>query len=153
MSPGDRRHELVLARKRLVRAKASVFTKKTMKETVQIMLHKAEENVKHAATVLKNLQKGGKLSVSMCRMRVLIHNKEGTRAVPAIVRLTVSSEGGIHELISARKHLLTCKADASAFAKIMDAVKLELDSAQKEMDEATMCLKNAEKRWKDSIIW
>ena len=117
------------------------------------MLDEAEGKVQANAIALKNLKRGGKLSVSMCRMRVLIHSKEGTMAVPAIVRLTVSSEGGIHELIAARKHLLTCRADASAFAKIMDLTELELDAAQKEVDEASIGLKNAEKRWKESIIW
>ena len=124
-----------------------------MKETVQIMLDEAEGKVQANAIALKNLKRGGKLSVSMCRMRVLIHSKEGTMAVPAIVRLTVSSEGGIHELIAARKHLLTCRADASAFAKMMKSVKHMLDDAENDLDKATMGLKNAEKRWKESIIW
>ena len=153
MSPGGRRHELVVARKRLVMARANSYTKKTMKETVKIMLDEAVEKVNAGEIALKKLQKGGKLLVSMWRMRLLIHSKEGKRAVPAIVRLTVSSEGGIHELIAARKHLLTCRADASAFSKMIESVKLELDAAQKEVDEATMGLKNAEKRWKESIIW
>ena len=90
MSPGGLRHELVGARKRLVMAKANAYTKATMKETVQIMLDEAEGKVQANAIALKNLKRGGKLSVSMCRMRVLIHSKEGTMAVPAIVRLTVS---------------------------------------------------------------
>ena len=153
MSPGGRRHELVVARKRLVMARANSYTKKTMKETVKIMLDEAVEKVNAGEIALKKLQKGGKLLVSMWRMRLLIHSKEGKRAVPAIVRLTVSSEGGIHELLAARKHLLTCRADASAFAKMMKSVKHMLDDAENDLDKATMGLKNSEKRWKESIIW
>lgn len=66
----------------------------------------ADGKVQSTALALKNLKRGGKLSVSMWRTRLLIHSKEGKRAVPAIVRLPVSSEGNIHEFITYSKHRL-----------------------------------------------
>lgn len=41
----------------------------------------ADGKVQSTALALKNLKRGGKLSVSMWRTRLLIHSKEGKRAV------------------------------------------------------------------------